>query len=107
MKITILVLSLLTLSSAAFAGRPCPEGARERILKGLERMSTDRHQTEEKQEEALYAISVIDHARDVMCTYISGVAGNNYELLMPTHQIQVDFLGGKVSKLMIKRVRFQ
>lgn len=105
-RFAVITLAMLFVFAGAAQARSCGPNSRNEILNGLKKLSTDANQSEEKQEAALFAASLIANEQNLKCDFNSGFVGSVYDLTTATHQIHISFAARNITNLQIERIRF-
>jgi hypothetical protein len=100
------IIALGFVATNAAQARSCPANFRHEILSGLQSLSRDAFQSEEKQQQAVFAASLIIHGSILSCDFNSGFVGSVYDLETATHRIHVSFAGKAITNLEIERISF-
>lgn len=100
------IFAIVFVVSGTAQARSCPANARHEILNGLQSLSSDASQSEEKQQQAVFAASLIVHSSALRCDFNSGIVGSVYDLETETHRIRISFAGKTITNLRIERISF-
>jgi hypothetical protein len=104
--ITGIIFTTMFIITAVANARSCPVSAHTEILMGLENLSTDPVQTEQKQQRAVFVASLIKNSSSVACDFNSGVVGSVFDLETDTHRIRISFAGKTITNLRTERISF-
>lgn len=107
MKALFLSFIITVTFATSVHAKECTKDQVQETLTGLKTLSLDITQSEEIQEEANFAYSLINADKENMvCDFKSGFLGSVYDIETSTHKIHISFATKTITNLILERLSF-